>query len=75
MAERSKKGTCVRELKEAAAAVAAAVETLAKRVQLPLTETVEEEMDKFRKEIRELKYNLSITIRRCSSNWHSAKKN
>lgn len=59
VAERSKnlKGTCIKELKEAAAAVTAAVETLAKRAQLPQAEAVEEEMEKFRKEIRDLKYN------------------
>lgn len=59
VAERSKnlRGGWVKELKEAAAAVVAAVEALSKRTQLPQNEEVEEEMDKFRKEIRELKHN------------------
>lgn len=58
MAERSKnlKGTCIKELKEAAAAVAAAVDTLARKAQTPQAETVEEMMKGFRKEIKELKY-------------------
>lgn len=50
------KGTCVKELKEAAAAVVAAVEALSRRNQLPQNEEVEEEMEKFRKEIRELRH-------------------
>lgn len=46
----------MRDLKEAAAAVSAAVEILAKRMQAPQNKTIEEEMARFRKEIKELKY-------------------
>lgn len=56
--EKSKnlKGTFVKELKEAAAATTAAVETLAKRVQGPQSSGVAEELDRIRKELRDLKY-------------------
>lgn len=50
----------MKDLKEAAAAVAAAVDALAKRAQLPQAESVEEKMKRFRKEIRELKYNNKV---------------
>lgn len=58
VAERSEnlKGTWIKELKEAAAAVAAAVDTLARKTQTPQAETVEETIESFRKEIKELKY-------------------
>lgn len=61
VAEKSRnlKGTFVKELKEVAAATTAAVETLAKRVQGPQTNGVDEELDRIRKELRDLKYESS----------------
>lgn len=58
VAEKSKnlKGTFVKELKEAAAATTAAIDILAKRVQGPQSETIEEELNRIRKELKELKY-------------------
>lgn len=64
IAEKSKnlKGTFIKELKEAAAATTAAVETLAKRVQNPQASGVDEELDR-RKELRGLKYeNIKMKV-------------
>lgn len=52
---RNLKGTFVKELKEAAAATTAAIDILAKRVQAPQSEAIEEDF-KIRKELRELRY-------------------
>lgn len=58
VAEKSKnlKGTFIKELKEAAAATTAAIDILARRVQTPQSEAVEEELNRIRKELRELRY-------------------